>query len=120
MFVNINIGSGPMRRKSKQKLNKRSKRRIAIFGTLSAVLIVFLIFTIGTVWAQIYQKYQEKRFYQKKLTELREEEEKLKVDVEKLQDDDYVARYAREKYLYSKDGEFIIQIPKDKDSKKDK
>ena len=31
-----------------------------------------------------------------------------------MQDDDYVARYAREKYLYSKNGEFIIQMPKDK------
>ena len=24
---------------------------------------------------------------------------------------DYIARYAREKYLYSKDGEFILKIP---------
>ena len=35
---------------------------------------------------------------------LEEENAYLKVEVEKLQDPDYVARYAREKYLYSKDG----------------
>ena len=28
----------------------------------------------------------------------------------KLQDPEYVAKYAREKYLYSKDGELIIKI----------
>ena len=36
--------------------------------------------------------------------------EKLESDVIKLQDPDYVAKYAREKYLYSKDGELIIKI----------
>ena len=35
----------------------------------------------------------------------------LKSEVAKLQDPDYVARYAREKYLYSKSGEIIIRIP---------
>ena len=28
-------------------------------------------------------------------------------------DKDYIARYAREKYYYSKDGEFIIKIPEE-------
>ena len=48
---------------------------------------------------------------EKQLTELKNDEAALKVNVEKLQDPDYIARYAREKYLYSKDGEFIIRIP---------
>ena len=83
-------------------------------------MILFLGVTIGNVWAQIFQKYYEKNFYEEKLKELKDEEEKLKVDVEKMQDDDYVARYAREKYLYSKDGEFIIQIPDEDDSEEEK
>ena len=41
----------------------------------------------------------------------KEKEDELKATVTKLQDPDYVARYAREKYLYSKDGEIIIRIP---------
>ena len=45
------------------------------------------------------------------IKELQKEEEELKADVERLQDPVYVARYAREKYLYSKDGEFIIKLP---------
>ena len=31
--------------------------------------------------------------------------------IELLQDKDYLARYAREKYFYSKDGEVIIRMP---------
>ena len=47
-----------------------------------------------------------------KFTEIKEKESELRVDAGKLQDRDYIARYAREKYSYSKDGEFIIKIPK--------
>jgi cell division protein DivIC len=104
-----------MGKSKKGKLSKKSKRRILVFGSASIGLILFLVITIGNVWAQIFQKYYEKKFYEQQLSNLKEEEEKLKVDVEKMQDDDYVARYAREKYLYSKDGEFIIQIPDDDD-----
>ena len=38
------------------------------------------------------------------------EKEVLETDVVKLQDPDYVAKYAREKYLYTKDGELVIKI----------
>lgn len=108
-----------MKKRSKVKLSKKSKRRMLVFGSASVCLILFLVITIGNVWAQIFQKYYEKKFYEEKLEELKEEEDQLKVDVEKMQDDDYVARYAREKYLYSKDGEFIIQIP-DEDTEDEK
>ena len=50
---------------------------------------------------------------EKELTALKEKEEELSVDANKLQNPDYIARYAREKYLYSKDGEIILQIPEE-------
>lgn len=45
--------------------------------------------------------------------ELLEEEASLTSEVTKLHDEDYIARYAREKYMYSLPGEFIIKIPTD-------
>ena len=57
--------------------------------------------------------YKEKEDLQEKMLSLREKEEELKVDVEKLEDPDYIARYAREKYMYSKDGEIILRIPEE-------
>jgi cell division protein DivIC len=38
------------------------------------------------------------------------EEEVLKEKINKLQDPEYMAKYAREKYLYSKDDEIVIKI----------
>ena len=59
----------------------------------------------------IFDKYREKKQLEEELSYLQEKEDELKLDADKLQDPDYIARYAREKYLYSKDGEFIIKIP---------
>ena len=72
-----------------------------------------MTFTIGRYWVDIISKYQEKKSLEKELIALKEKEEELKVDANKLQDPNYIARYAREKYYYSKDGEFIIKIPEE-------
>ena len=72
-----------------------------------------MTFTIGRYWIEIFDKYQEKKALDEELTRLKEKEEELKVDANKLQNPDYIARYAREKYLYSKDGEYILQIPEE-------
>ena len=45
-----------------------------------------------------------------KLGNLKEEEEVLKSEVKKLKDPVYVAKYAREKFLYSGDDEYIIRM----------
>lgn len=42
------------------------------------------------------------------------EEESLTSEVTKLHDSDYIARYAREKYMYSLPGEIIIKMPDEK------
>lgn len=99
-----------MARNARKKARK-TKRRILFLGLGSFLIIVVTTFSIGRYWVEIFAKYQEKKILEQKLTHLREKEEALKVDADKLQDPDYIARYAREKYLYSKDGEFILRLP---------
>ena len=41
---------------------------------------------------------------------LLDEEAKIEADIKRLQDPEYIARYVREKYLYSKEGEIILRI----------
>lgn len=94
----------------RKKVNKK-KRRTLLLGLLSIFVIFGVTFSIGKYWIEIFDKYQEKKELDKKLTSLKEKEEELQVDAKKLQNPDYVARYAREKYSYSKDGEYILQIP---------
>ena len=89
-----------------KKITKKNKRRVLLIFVTSTCLI----FLLCSLWKQLLVKRNEKVFYTEQLAKLKEEEDYLKVEVEKLQDPDYVARYAREQYLYSKDGEFNIRI----------
>ena len=98
---------------AKNRKKSKSKRRILLLGFTSLVIIFTTTFTIGKYWIEIFEKYQEKKELDKELTLLKEKEEELKVDANKLQNPEYVARYAREKYMYSKDGEYILKIPEE-------
>lgn len=53
---------------------------------------------------------EEQKQLKQELTELKDDAEDLSTVIQKLKDPDYVARYARENYLYSKNGEYIIKI----------
>ena len=96
-----------------KKKCKKSRRRFFFFGISSLFIIFATTFTVGKYWIEIIGKYQEMTRLEKEMIDLREKEEKLKVDANKLQNPDYIARYAREKYLYSKEGEYILQIPEE-------
>ena len=93
-----------------RRLTKKSKRRVLTISIITLTLITILLVNVFGTWRQILVKKEEKEFYTKELAKLKEEEAYLKVEAEKLQDPDYVARYAREQYLYSKDGELNIRI----------
>ena len=95
----------------KKNIKQNRNRRMIILGLGSIAIIITMTLTIGKYWVDIYDKYKEKQELEEKLAELQKKEKELKLDADKLQDPDYIARYAREKYSYSKDGEFIIKIP---------
>ena len=89
-------------------MKQKQLKRKTIIVTLVFLAVGGILFkSIFTTSMQIY----EKKEYTTKLEKLKDKEDELNNTVTKLQDPDYVARYAREKYLYSKDGEIIIRIP---------
>ena len=92
---------------------KKARRRFFVLGLFSIFVILSTVITIGKYWVEIFEKYKEKNTLEEELTALKEKEEELSVDANKLQNSEYIARYAREKYLYSKDGEIILQIPEE-------
>ena len=97
-----------------RKTSKKIRvRRILFLGFASVFIIFVTTYTIGKYWFEIFEKYQEKNRLREELVYLKAKEEELKVDANKLQNPDYIARYAREKYLYSKEGEFILKIPEE-------
>ena len=98
---------------AKKKRNKKAKYRLLIFVPISLIVLGAIFMTIGSYWVKILNKYQEKKDLETEIVALKEKEEQLKVDVERLEDPDYVARFAREKYMYSKDGEIILRLPEE-------
>ena len=93
-------------------ITKASKRRLSLFGTISVVIIIYFIFSLLYNVYTLYDLSKEKKELQNYYVELQEKTNDLKSEIEKLNDDKYLADYAREHYLYSKNGEYIIQIEK--------
>ncbi len=105
---------------AKKKISKASKRRLIFFGSLSVLIIFYFLFSVGYYTYKIYSLKQEEKNLNEKLTSLEKEEKNLSTDMEKLKDPEYLAKYAREAYSYSKDDEIIIQsIKKEETNKKE-
>ena len=92
------------------RVSKKSKRRLMIFGILSVIAIFYFFVTlIGYTYNYISLKQEESKL-KAELIALQDEKANLKIEIEKLNDPEYVARYAKENYLYSSDGEYVIKI----------
>ena len=98
-----------------KKKNKLAKRRLLVFGTLSIVAIAYFFTSLITYSSSIKKLENEQKNLNLELEDLKKDSENLRTEIEKLKDPEYIARYAREEYSYSKqDGEYIIKI-NDKD-----
>ena len=95
---------------AKRRISKASKRRLVIFGSASLVAIVIflcsLLYNIYTIYDLTKEKKNLEEFYE----QLQVDAENIKTFKEKLSDSKYLADYAREHYLYSKDGEYILEF----------
>jgi cell division protein FtsB len=94
------------------KVSKKAKRRFLLLLVCLFGLFVYLIVSLTGYWVKIINNHKQVKELETKYVNLLADEESLKSEVTKLQDPDYVARYASEKFLYSKDGMTIIRIVK--------
>ncbi len=98
---------------TKKKKSKKVKTRMFFLIVMFTAIIGYLSYSFFSNVNKIMEIEKEKSELSDKLANLKDEEDTLNSDIKKLKDPDYVARYAREKYMYSKDGELIIRIPDD-------
>lgn len=101
----------------KKQISKQSKRRLTILVPLFFVAISFFFLSFITSSINLYKLKVEEKKLQESYNSLRKDEQALKTEIEKLHDLDYVARYARENYLYSKDGEIVFKFNEDQKEK---
>ena len=106
-----------MSKEEKTKVHKKAKKsalRFLFFGVGSFLFIVYFFTLVLNMSLEIIAKYEEKEKINEELELLKEKEQELSTDVLKLQDPEYIARYLREKYYYSKENEYIIKLPDEK------
>ena len=94
----------------RKKFSRTSKRRLAFFGTLSLIVIGYAVFSFVYYSVNLLKAKNENINLENKLKSLQNDEENIKIEIQKLKDPEYIARYARENYSYSKDGEYIIKL----------
>ena len=95
--------------KIKHKVTKKERRRLTIFVLSFLFIIGFTCINIFPDWLKIMNNKQQITRLQSSYEELLDTEEALKAEVQKLQNPEYVERYAKEKFLYTKDDEMIIR-----------
>lgn len=95
------------------------KRRRYTVKTKSRMVVIFIffgaiIFTLGYTLVHDMSQIRSMKIEMKKLEVervlLKEDEEATLADIKRLSDPAYIARYAREKYFYSKEGEIILRF----------
>ena len=72
-------------------------------------LSAFLVKSVFSDWVQILNNNRQIHLLNDQKKVLLDEEASLKAETTKLENPEYVARYAREKYLYSAPDELIIR-----------
>lgn len=93
-------------------MRKKQKKQIQLFKNLficgiSAFLIFTTIMTISRTFT-LSQNVTEKK---EELHMLQSEKKSLQQSVKNLQNKEYVVRYARDNYAYTKEGEEVVKIP---------
>ena len=97
--------------KKRKKTSKHKIRFFFAFLVFSGITVI-LGYNLFSNIMSINEMKAEKKELKNKIVTLQEEKKILETDIKKLEDSDYIAKYVREKYFYSKDGELILRMDK--------
>lgn len=110
------INSEYVRSVERQKNHKQAKkvrlyRRLTTFIITSIVIVGFLISTLLNGNSTLEEKKQQKEEKTEELAKVQEEQELLKRQISKLNDDEYIGKLLRKDYFLSEEGEIIFTLP---------
>ena len=89
---------------------KKEKKRLFFISFIIVGLVFLLGFSVYKDFIIISNNKNQTTKLTKEYENLLDEKKSLTSQVTKMQDPDYLARYAKEKYLYSREDEVIIRI----------
>ncbi|MBE6156638.1 MAG: hypothetical protein E7161_02720 [Firmicutes bacterium] len=92
------------------RTSKKERKRLVLISVAIISLLVFLVGSVYSDWKQILKNRKSESMLSQKYEQLLEDELRLSAEIIKLQDDEYLARYAKEKYMLSAEGDTIIKM----------
>ena len=118
---NDNIDAANKEAKRLAKMRVARNRRLAVFFVMALFVIGFLGKTLMNQNERLEEKRQILKEREEELVEALETQELLKLQIAKLDDDEYITKLARKEYFLSEKGEIIFIIPdKTKEQSSDK
>lgn len=96
--------------RKKRRYTAKTKGRMLVIFVFFGAIISTLGYTLFHNLKQINEMKGELKTLEEESSILLAKEEATLADIKRLSDPSYVARYAREKYFYSREGEIILRI----------
>jgi cell division protein DivIC len=97
--------------KVKNKRKKGLLRRLTLFAILVFAAGFMMVSTLTSQASVIKEKKEERQVLEQKLEDVQAEKQKLKLEVQKLNDIEYIGEIARKEYFFSRPGEIIFKLP---------
>ncbi|ACJ32439.1 FtsB family cell division protein [Anoxybacillus flavithermus] len=96
-----------------KKTQRRKKKviRFSIVATMALAASSLFLYTMMVQSSMIDEQIKTKEQLEEKLHTLQQDEKRLKEEIKKLNDDQYIAELARKQYFLSKEGEIIFITP---------
>ncbi|MCM3694224.1 FtsB family cell division protein [Neobacillus niacini] len=92
-------------------------RRLSLFLVFAALMSYLMITSFISQSSTLDKKVAQKKQLEQQMIQLKKQQEILKEDIVKLNDDDYLAKLARKEYFFSENGEIIFNIPEESKGK---
>ena len=83
---------------------------------LLGILVLIFAWSVLGFWNKMMETSKNKKIAEAKITELKQEKEKLNSDISKLKTDEGVEESIRDKFGLAKDGEGMIVVVDDKNT----
>ena len=91
---------------------KMTKKKKKVYKPMAYIFIgCFLIYILLSQAMSVFSRTAEIDKLEKEVAIVKKEKKDLQNEVSLLNDDDYVTRYARENYVFTKDGEQVVILP---------
>jgi len=98
-----------MPQNNKKRLNRKTSYQLVSICII--VVAIAILSTVGKRVIDVFKLQQQAKLVEEELTSLQDENAALVSTKAKLEDDNYVATYARGEYMFSKGDEKVFYLP---------